>query len=85
MADKLGVSKADILDPVRAGIAEAHVLKEVRQFLKDEGVHLEAFEARFAALRRCLYAAADKCGSAQQEQDCAQQDGHLGQEHPLLD
>ncbi|KAJ3037499.1 hypothetical protein HK097_003496, partial [Rhizophlyctis rosea] len=52
MAKKLGVKKADILDPesenmaVRLALAETHIINETKQYLEAEGIDLSAFTTR---------------------------------------
>lgn len=52
VASRLGVSKADLLDPtssdaaVRQAHAETHVIQETKAFLEKHGVDLSAFEGR---------------------------------------
>ncbi|KAJ1972817.1 Multiple RNA-binding domain-containing protein 1 [Dimargaris xerosporica] len=49
MAERLGISKGDILDPsasnpaVRVALAETHVVNETKQFLEIHGLALDAF------------------------------------------
>ncbi|KAK4048564.1 Multiple RNA-binding domain-containing protein 1 [Microbotryomycetes sp. JL201] len=48
IADRLGISKAELLDPtssnaaVRVALAETHVIAETRKFFEDEGINVEA-------------------------------------------
>ncbi|KAF4683354.1 RNA binding motif protein 19 [Perkinsus olseni] len=51
-ANKLGLTKADIMDveaddlAVRAAVGETEVVREVKQWLKEEGVRVDAFERK---------------------------------------
>lgn len=59
IADRLGVAKADILDPtsadaaVKQAHAESQLIKETKQYLSSNGVNVEAFKSR-ARDDRCL-------------------------------
>ena len=50
MSKRLGVSKAEVLDPnsdnlaVRLALAETHVIGETKAYLEEEGISLDAFE-----------------------------------------
>ncbi|KDQ19881.1 hypothetical protein BOTBODRAFT_152433 [Botryobasidium botryosum FD-172 SS1] len=50
IADRLSISKADILNPesdnaaVKVAIAEAHIIQETKKYLEDEGVLLPEFD-----------------------------------------
>ncbi|KAF9505781.1 hypothetical protein BS47DRAFT_1378243 [Hydnum rufescens UP504] len=52
VADRLKVSKADILNPdsddaaVKLALAETHVIQETKKYLEDEGVILDSFKSR---------------------------------------
>lgn len=52
IADRMGVSKAELLDPtssdaaVKQALAETHVIQETKKYLKDCGVDLEAFNKK---------------------------------------
>ncbi|GAA5854883.1 hypothetical protein JCM3766R1_005434, partial [Sporobolomyces carnicolor] len=50
VADRLGVSKAELLDPtsssdpaIKVALAEAHTIGEIKQYFENEGVNIEAF------------------------------------------
>ncbi|GAA5999653.1 hypothetical protein JCM5350_002548 [Sporobolomyces pararoseus] len=52
VADRLGVSKAELLDPtsssdpaIKVALAEAHTIGEIKQYFENEGVNLEAFSS----------------------------------------
>ncbi|KAF4655558.1 RNA binding motif protein 19 [Perkinsus olseni] len=55
-ANKLGLTKADIMDveaddlAVRAAVGETEVVREVKQWLKEEGVRVDAFERKGTSL-----------------------------------
>ncbi|KAF8315877.1 hypothetical protein DL93DRAFT_2096530 [Clavulina sp. PMI_390] len=52
VADRLKISKADILNPdwddaaVKMALAETHVIQETKKYLEDEGVDLNAFNTK---------------------------------------
>jgi len=52
VADRLGVSKAELLDPtssdaaIKQAHAETHVIQETKQYFKNHGVDLDAFKRR---------------------------------------
>ena len=52
VADRLGVSKAELLDPtssdaaVRQAHAETSIIQETKTYLKPSGIDLTAFEKR---------------------------------------
>lgn len=54
MANKLNVSKSEILDPasdnmaVRLALSETQIINETKEYLIEQGVHLDAFSGTFA-------------------------------------
>lgn len=52
VADRLGISKSDVLDPtsseaaVKQAQAETHIIQETQAYLSEYGVNLEAFKSR---------------------------------------
>jgi len=52
VADRLGVSKAELLDPstsgdpaIKVALAEAHTIGEIKQYFENEGVNVESFSS----------------------------------------
>lgn len=63
VAERLGISKADILNPsdeagggdsaaVRLALAETKVIRETKEFLEREGIDISSFEGKGAKVRR---------------------------------
>ncbi len=59
IADRLGVSKSDILNPgadggpdnaaVRLALAETRIIQETKEFLTQEGINVDAFDGKKGA------------------------------------
>ncbi|GAA5966213.1 hypothetical protein JCM3765_006090 [Sporobolomyces pararoseus] len=58
VADKLGVSKQDLLDPssssdpaIKVALAEAHTIGEIKQYFENQGVNVDAFSTTTSGSR----------------------------------
>ncbi|GAA5911883.1 RNA-binding ribosome biosynthesis protein MRD1 [Sporobolomyces salmoneus] len=61
VADRLGVSKAELLDPtsssdpaIKVALAEAHTIGEIKQYFENEGVNITAFSQPGARSSTCI-------------------------------